>query len=352
VSDLKSSLNATVAKVRAVYGKRLKDSDYTELESKRSVGEAAEYLKKNTYYGDVLSNVDTGSIHRGYLESLLNRGYYDRYERLCRFQSLNEKPFYNFLLVRSEIRELLKALLYLNSESNDGYIESMQAHLMKKAGFDMIELAKAKDYQSLLKVIRHTPYYGVLKKIDVGNGKFIPYTKCEVALRTYYHRWLEETAEKELGGSSKEALFQLLDSQIDVINIINAYRMKKFFGAGAEETRQVMLPFYGKLSAKKQNELMEAENPESFLRTLSKTIYGRKMEIIDENMSSEQLERELIKVRCSYAKRSLMFSDNAAVSIYSFMYLSEVELGNIIKIVESIRYGQSISYMENLIVKN
>lgn len=45
-----------------------------------------------------------------------------------------------------------------------------------------------------------------------------------------------------------------------------------------------------------------------------------------------------------------MFSENAAVSLYSLMYLSEVELNNIVNIVESIRYNKSISYMSDIIV--
>ena len=113
---------------------------------RKKVSEAAEYLKRNTHFSAVLSNIDTSVIHRGFLESLLNKAYYDQYERLCRFQHLNEEPFYNFLLVRFEIRELLKAILYLNNDSSDVYIESMHAYLLKKASFDLIELAKASDF--------------------------------------------------------------------------------------------------------------------------------------------------------------------------------------------------------------
>lgn len=42
---MKASKNATVAKIRAVYGKRLKENDYYELSAKKKVSEAAEYLK-------------------------------------------------------------------------------------------------------------------------------------------------------------------------------------------------------------------------------------------------------------------------------------------------------------------
>lgn len=347
---MKASKNATVAKIRAVYGKRLKENDYYELSAKKKVSEAAEYLKRNTHFSAVLSNIDTSVIHRGFLESLLNKAYYDQYERLCRFQHLNEEPFYNFLMVRFEIRELLKAILYLNNDSSDVYIESMHAYLLKKASFDLIELAKASDFRQLLNVIRHTPYYNIIKNIETDKNGIIPYTKCEVMLRTYYMKWLIETAKKDFSGTSQTALLDQFNIQTDVINIINAYRMKKYFNADINFLKDNMLPFYGRLGCEKQSELFETSSPEEFLRMLSKTSYGRRMDNLDENMESEQFERELVKLKCSMARRALMFSENAAVSLYSLMYLSEVELNNIVNIVESIRYNKSISYMSDIIV--
>lgn len=350
MSSLKSAENATVAKSRAIYGKRLKENDYFELASQKKVTEAAEYLKKNTHFSEALSAIDTSVIHRGFLESILHKSYYDTYEELCSFQRLNDQPFFNFLLVRSEIRELLKALLYLNNESDDVYIESMHAYLIEKSSFDLMALAKASDLQSLLKVIRHTPYFDILKNIHTDSRGHIPYTECEVRLRTYYLRWLIENAKNCVHGKSKKALLDQINVQTDVINLINAYRMKKYFYADAETLKKNMLPFYGRLSKEKQFVLFEAKTPEEYLKLLSGTSYGRKMEMLTENMPSEQFERELVRIRCSLAKRSLMFSEDAAVSLYSLMYLSEVELNNIINIIEGIRYNKSVSYMENLIV--
>lgn len=350
MSRLKASKNATVAKVRAVYGKRLIENDYYEMASKKKVTDAAEYLKRNTHFSSALANIDTSAVHRGFLESLLNKAYYDEYERLCRFQHLNEEPFYNFLLVRFEIRELLKAILYLNNDSKDVYIESMHAYLLKKAGFDLIELAKAENFRQLLNVIRHTPYYNILKNIEADKNGIIPYTRCEVMLRTYYLKWLIETAEQAFGGKSKSALLDQIHVQTDIINIINAYRMKKYFNADSEFLKENMLPFYGRLGREKQSELFESASPEEFLRLLSKTSYGRHIENLDENMDSEQFERELVKLKCSMARRALTFSENAAVSLYSYMYLAEVELNNVINIIECIRYNKSISYIENIIV--
>lgn len=347
---MKASENATVAKARTIYGKGLKYNDYTELASRKKVTDAAEYLKKNTYFSDALSNIDTSTIHRGFLESVLNKAYYDRYERLCKFQHLEDKPFFNFLLVRQEIRELLKALLYLNNDSRDVYIESMHAYLIEKSCIDLMALAKAADFKSVLKVLRHTPYYDVLKNVKPDGSGNVPYTKCEVLLRTYYLKWLIENAGKCAHGKSKKDLIGQINVQTDIINIINAYRMKKNFNADAVTLEKYMLPFYGRLSKEKQSALFQTQSPEEYLRMFSHTSYGRKMGQLSDDMESDRFERELVKIRYAMAKRALMFSEDAAVSLYSLMYLQEVELNNITNIIEGIRYNKSISYMENLIV--
>ena len=44
----KNAHYATITKIRTQYGKRLKQADYEELLSKKSVVEATEYLKGNT----------------------------------------------------------------------------------------------------------------------------------------------------------------------------------------------------------------------------------------------------------------------------------------------------------------
>lgn len=347
---MNASKNATVAKVRAAYGKRLRENDYSELFTKKKVTDAADYLKRNTHYSDIFSGVDTSTIHRGYLETLMHKAYFDEYERLCRFQRLNEEPFYNFLLVKEEIRELLKAILYLNNDRRDVYIESLHAFLIKKASFDLIELAKARDFKQLLLVIKNTPYYNIIKNITVDKNGNIPYTNCEVMLRTYYLKWLIETAEKQFDGDAKNSIIQQINVQTDFINIVNAYRMKTYFFRDAQSIKDFSLPFYGRLSQTKQFELFEADTTEEFLRRLSKTPYGRLMENLNENMEGGRFEIELEKLQCSMAKRALLFTNNAAVSLFSFMYLAEVEVKNVISIIECIRYGKSIPYMQGLVV--
>ena len=91
--------NATVAKIRAMYGKRLSAEDYAQLASFGSVSEIAEYLKKYTHYGKTLASVDTVMIHRGLLESLLRRHNFETYFRITDFENIGRAEFYNHMII-------------------------------------------------------------------------------------------------------------------------------------------------------------------------------------------------------------------------------------------------------------
>lgn len=346
----KSSLNATITKVRAVYGKRLTQADYSELVTKKSVAEVAEYLKSATYYKDALSNIDVNTVHRGYLELILRRNLFERYEAFCKFQQLNRQEFYQFRLVNDEIRELLRAILYLNAGSGNDFIAATPAYLLKAASFPILELGKAQSFPEVLRLLGHTPYAHVLADVPVGKDGRVDYTRCEILLRTYYLKWMLEIVNRTFRGEDRKALAGQIEMQTDLINIINAYRMKTYFHANGDVLQQAMLPFNGRLSAKRMQALYDTRDTETFLQLLGDTIYGKQLTEQRGELSPAQLERELTRLRCNLARRSLTFSENAAVSIYSMMLLLENELSNIVTIIEGIRYGKSVPYIESLLV--
>lgn len=345
-----SQLNATTAKLRAVYGKRLRAEDYEALVTKKSVSEIADYLKHATYYRDALENVETGTIHRGYLELVLRRNLFETYERFCKFQQLDRAEFFRFQLVYYEIRELLRGILYMNAGSGDDFIAAVPAYLLSRASFPILELGKAKDFSAVLKLIGHTPYRQVLEHIPVSADGRADYTQCELQLRTYYLKWLHDLVERNFRGKNRDALLGQIHMQTDLINIINAYRMKTFFHAGAEELNRCMLPFYGRLSKKRMQALYHAADTETYMRLLSETIYGRQLPQRLSELTPAELERALTRLRCNLARRSISTSQNAAVSIYSMMFLLENELNNIITIIEGVRYEKSVPYIQSLLV--
>lgn len=340
------SKNATVAKARAMYGKRLKEADYRELSLKKSVAETAEYLKKHTHYSSSLAGVDTVSIHRGFLEQVLRRHHFEEYLRICRFQSLDKQPFYNYMIVWSEIREIMRVILHINAGSNEDYIAYLPSYLMEKASFSLIELAKCRSFKDILSVLKGTDYFSVLKDIPPLENGSINVTLCEVRLRSSYLKNQLAQVKKHFKGKSADVLKSQIEMQTDLINIINAYRMKVYFGAGGETIRQNMLDISCHISKSKMAQLYNCSGEDEFIKIFSSTIYGRQLSLSE----GEDFEMSVQKLRSISAKRSLMFSQDAGVSIYSLQFLLETELENIIKIVEGIRYARSPEYIQSQLI--
>ena len=343
---LRSAQNATIAKARAMWGKRLLDSDYTRLMNLGSVSDAAEYLKEHTHFAPALSGVDTASIHRGFLEALLKKHTFQRFSALTSFLKPDCDAFNKNYIVRMEISEIFSFLRFMNAGDAQEYISSMPSYLVGKTSFDLIAMAKARTRDDLLDVLDGTPYEKIVAACAVNDEGFPDYTLCEVALRTYYYKTLSELAEKSFKGTDKDELQRQIGTQIDLINIINAYRMKEFFGADEESIKQNMFPFSGRIPKSRQYDILSADNGEEFLNLLGKTLYGRQLSKID----GRYFEMRLSKLRLLIAKSDFLNARSSAVCLYCIQYLFDVELKNVITIIEGIRYKRPPTEIAALLV--
>ncbi len=329
----------------AIYGKRLTQQDYLEMMSKQSVQEAAEYLKKNTHYSELLSSIDTNTIHRGMLENLLRRSVYDTYIRITGFEHISKEEFYNYKILQTEIDEILRCIRFLNAGS-EKLISDVPIYLKGLTSFDLIELARVTDFKELLVFLKKTPYYDVLKNVKTNADGKVDVTECETLLRTYYIKRLKSSLDFKKNDVKQFVSF--LETDIDLINVINSYRLTAFFGATGDEIEKDMLPFGGRLSPTKQKEIYSADNSEEFVKRFSKTNYGRQM--IENGYDINNLEQSANQLRYKYAKLMLKRSQSAPLSVYSFIFLLEIEVKNIISIIEGIRYGVESSKIAPLII--
>lgn len=337
--------NATVAKIMAIYGKRVTPQDYAEMMNKQSVSEAAEYLKKNTHYSSVLSSIDTNTVHRGMLENLLRRSVFETYMRITGFEHISKQEFYNYKIIQTEIDEILRCIRFINARSKK-MITDVPIYINKLTSFDLIELAKVRDFKELLAFLRKTPYYDVLKKAKVNSEGFADVTNCETLLRSYYINVMKSSL--HFKKSDADQFMTLLETDIDLINIINAYRLTAFFGENGDTIEEDMLPFYGRLSAARQREIYNAPGSEEFIRRFSKTYYGKLM--IENGYDINNIEHSARQLRYKYAKSALKRSSSAPLSVYAFIFLLEIEVRNLISIIEGIRYGVEAGKIASLII--
>lgn len=95
-------------KIRAMLGEMLTDEDFDSLAHMKSVGEIAEYLKKNTYYGSSFHSYENIEIHRGHLEIILYRAMIVDALKISGYLRGNEKYFWRYIYRKQEVEDLKK----------------------------------------------------------------------------------------------------------------------------------------------------------------------------------------------------------------------------------------------------
>ena len=154
---------AVLAKARAKYGRFLTDRDYASLIACQSVAEVMVYLKSHTHFASVLSEVNERDVHRGRLEMLLRQYLFNEFDTLCRYDSSVSVGFSRYVVEKTEVEQIIRFLVLLNSHSTEKFIFQFPAFLSKHTELDVNKMANARDYEEFLSTLSRTPYHEILK---------------------------------------------------------------------------------------------------------------------------------------------------------------------------------------------
>ena len=336
------SSNATVAKIRALHGKMLTKENYKEMLTKRSVPEIAEYLAATPRYRETLKDIDPMTVHRGFLETLLEKDNFDAYIRLCEFQQLNKDRFFDFLIEKNEIECVLMLINSINTGVDRSYLNELPGYIIKHTRLDLLELSRAGDFNQLMKLLRGAPYHKPLVRVPLSDDGTVDYTECERRLRTQYYSNIISEAEKAFPDSQSEEVVRMVKADIDFRNMINAYRMKAFFGFSGEQIKahQIKISNIGK----KLDSYYSLETADQMLEWLCRNVIFT--EVTDSALIEVMMQRDKFR----RLEHRIYRSFNAPVVLYAFVQLCDFETSNITHIIEGIRYGVDPSYIENNIL--
>lgn len=341
------STNAIVAKARSMYGARLKEEDYRALLRRQSVSEICSYLKENTHYRNILSAVNENAVHRGQLETLLHRHAFELYIKLCSFERLDEiNNFYAYMITRTETAQILRCIMHLNTQTSENFITELPGFFINHASFNMLLLAKAENFDDLLAAIDHTPYYEILTQFAPEQGELIDYTRCEVALRTYFFNELLQAVKKNFSGKDRKQLEEAIRLLIDMRNIPVAYRLKVLFDEDAAHIFEKLIPQSGKVSLRLLEKAIHEKGSDAFLRMLQSSPYGQELETIE----NHYIEKNTHKIIYNRFKRQLRLATSAPVVLFVLIELFEIEIENITSIIEGIRYQLPAQDIEKLLI--
>ena len=340
--------NALYAKCRAMFGKRLTQHDIDTLLNSRSLAEIAVYLKTNTRYASALANVDERITHRGQLETELNRMLFKQFETLCSYELSVGEHLADFVLYRMELKQYLVFLQYLDSGHPQEYLFTLPYFFEKHTDVDLMGLSELRTFPEFLEHIKKSIFYDALKTLSYDGNRF-DYALAENLMYSKLYDTAIASCKKHYSGSAQQELLDLLGTEIELHNVMAAYRLKKYYNASPEAVMPMIYPYHSRISRRVMKDIVNAETAEDVLDIfLKRTPYRREINL--ELIKRHHIDNVFRELRYKRAHHYMHFSTNPSVVLLSYMTLTETELTEIITIIEGVRYGLTPERISDLIV--
>lgn len=343
LSELSS--NVVLSKARAMYGKRLTLQNYNDLLACKSVSEVATYLKNNTVYGKVLSGIEETEIHRGQLEAKLKQKLLEDYASLCHYEITVGEHFSKYFIQRNEIEQILRAILLLDAGMPEEYLFNMPSYLLRHTKIHLKAFSKIKNFDDLLRALEHTEYRRILEPFRPDESGWVNYTGIESALYSYLYANMFRIIQKYTHGEAEKQLNDILKSWIDLTNYARIVRLKITYRSDPEFIKKALLP-YGTFSERLLDKMIEAGSEEEITSLLGNTEIGKRALKFEHEYVGELPKRMNFR-NCHHY---IDFSTHPSVVLISYIVVCEAEIGDIITIVEGIRYQLATDEIRKLLI--
>ena len=337
--------SGTHAKVKVMYRNLLKEQDYQDLLAKNTVVDVAAYLKNNTNYKTVLSSLTESNIHRGQLEKLLHTSMEQEFVRLISFLPANEKRFMRIYILCNEI-ELLKIMLReLESGTLHEFNPEINPYYLKHFKIEPQKLIESKNRHQFIENLKGTPYYLILSQF-LTDDEYLDIFKIEMALDVYYFKQAWHAAKKLLEKHEGKLVSSTLGNETDMLNIMWILRSKRYFNVPNEIIYSFLLPMHYRIKKEKLIEIVESPTYEAAIQAISTTKYGDVFK--DDN---QYIEQHYLSEVTSMMHKQKVYNPFSIMSVLVYIHIKQIELQNIIKIIEGIRYNVDKSEIEKYLIR-
>lgn len=331
-------------KIQAMQAKLLKDGDYEQIASMRSVPEVTEFLKEKPAYEKYLEEMDSTLYHRGNVEKILYQSLFDDYSRIFRFGGPQQKQFLKTYWKRYEVDVINYCLrIVFNHYQIPFDLDYKKEYFDRYSQISIDALVASKNVEELVDNLAGTEYYEPLKKIrEMETATLFDY---DMALELYYFTTLWKRQKRLLKGKELKLYARDCGTKIDLLNLQWVYRAKKYYHMLPPDIYSLTIPIHYRLSVKEYKTLVETPSLEEFLRQVENTWYARKYDFGD-GRTMEQTYKDCLRHLYLADRRQNPYS---VASIYTYLYLKEEEIDKLTTALECIRYGlprsETLAYM-------
>ena len=145
---------------------------------------------------------------------------------------------------------------------------------------------------------------------------------------------------KNFKSKEQSDLKACIGSSIDLANIDWIYRSKRYYNMSEVEIYSILIPIQHKLSKQEIKNFINTKDIDEFRNVFLRCYYGLKYpklsaKFIQSDINFETLSRRIVGLIFSSCARKSPYSIS---SINNYLYRKEIEISNIIRIIESIKY--------------
>ena len=334
---------ALAARTKCMYGKRLLPEQYEVLASKRAISDFIQYLKAETGYSEAFAGVHENRMHYGQIETLIKRDIYQEFLRLCTHTSGHDRRLMDFILMRTEMMELLSFIPLLLSGRQSEYICTLPELTRSRTKMDFASFSACTDFADLVRKLRGTRYYPIL--LEFTSQKQIDFTRLEVALTQDFYGQMKKTAEKTPDMRTRRAMMRRIAVHADLINISRIVRLKVYYAYGQEETMETLI-HPGKRGGSRLIQALAGADAGEIDDLLKNSKYGA----LVSNLSVRDPDRLYHQLVYRESLRILYGPEPSVDMVLAYMDLKEIEMRNIIIIVNGIVHAYSPQEIKGFLV--
>lgn len=339
-------------KAHVLFSRLLSNNDYWSLLGSDNVAEVAQKLS-GTAYAEALSTL-LPDPHRYDLQAAIKTVLLNEATKFTIHLSNPRDRFFRAWISWYEAENLKSVFRHIASGRTDR--ENLRRRLTVRANLQAYDnLVSARSYDELLDALKGSPYYKVLadpvKRLSTGEETSI--FPLEMALDSFVEISLFR-AMKKLDSSEMNSLLPIFGSRIDLFNLYMLYRAIVFYDMTPEETLNRLLPVRYRVSLSFLRNAVRAASMESVINMLKEAfpIYA---EVMLGALQTEEPELTLERNinRFIYMQAHKVFGSGSPDfhTAIGYFVLKEYEISDVIRIIESVRYGYDRRVAANFLVR-
>lgn len=331
-----SKYGAISAKVRAMYGKRLRESDWEALEAMRSVGAVVSYLKKHPGWEGPLSGLSPAGTSRNEIERTISDALMDEYIKLYKFAATEDKSYMMYPIYKFEYNSILARLRVLKSGSVSITPFAVPDFFRNKSKLDYASLSVANSWSGILSAGKDTIYYQALIGAQPPHIAQLPdYTAISVLVEGRYYEVMNKLVLAKYSGKTKDIFQSALGQEIDLLNLIHIMRLKRYFPKSPQAPGSMLFPVSYKLSRSFFNQIIAAPSYDSALPLMKNTIYGK----FFTTHSFEKIEDYYRQKIYLFNRGQLLSAEPSPYTSTAYLRLKEFEIKRLSSIIERSFYA-------------